>query len=277
MTDSILKLSQLGYRYAGGEQALSGVDLCLHPGERVVLLGSNGAGKSTLFLLCSGVLTPTDGQILLDNQAVSGKDKALRRLRRSVGLVFQDPDDQLLGATVESEISFGPMNLDLPVEAVQEAVDEAVTAMNLEALRERPPQYLSGGEKKRVSIADILAMHARILLLDEPTASLDPAHTSLLEQTLAQLHEQGLTLLVSTHDVNFAWRWAERAVVLADGKLLADGPVYDIFADAALLKRAGLQKPLLYRAAELLFPAMPCRDFPRTIQALEDQLGQTRM
>lgn len=269
MSEPILSLEGACYHYEGQAPALREATLSLQKGERVVLLGCNGAGKSTLFLLCNGVLTPDAGEIRLDGKPVGRKDKDLRALRQAVGLVFQDPDDQLLGATVESDISFGPLNLGLSAEDTLAAVEEAMEAMDLTQLRSRPPQYLSGGEKKRVSIADILAMRARILLLDEPTASLDPAHTARLEQTLLQLHEKGLTLVVSTHDAAFAWRWADRALVLAGGEILADGPVWQIFADDDLLCRAGLQKPELYRMAELLLPRLARAQYPRSVEQLQ--------
>ena len=274
MSQPVLTLSNVSYAYRDQTPALAGVSLALFKGERVALLGANGAGKSTMFLLCNGVLTPDSGELLLDGKPVGKRDAGLRLLRQSVGLVFQNPDDQLIGATVRSEISFGPMNLDLPEDAVRTAVAESSAAMNLEAMLDKPPQYLSGGEKKRVSIADILAMRARVILFDEPTASLDPAHTALLEQTLEKLHQDGLCLLVSTHDVNFAWRWADRAVVLSKGHILRDGPICEVFADGALLREAGLHKPELFAAAELLFPGMPCAGYPRTIDAFQAMLQE---
>lgn len=270
----ILSLRGVSYAYRGQAPALDDATLSLSDGERVALLGANGAGKSTMFLLCNGVLTPERGEILLDGEPVGKKDTGLRRLRQSVGLVFQNPEDQLIGATVRSEISFGPMNLCLSETEVRAAVESSAAAMNLEAMLDKPPQYLSGGEKKRVSIADILAMRARVILFDEPTASLDPAHTALLEQTLEALHRDGLCLLVSTHDVNFAWRWADRAVVLSKGRILRDGPICEVYADDALLKEAGLHKPELFAAAELLFPGLPCADYPRTVEALQTMLQE---
>lgn len=277
MSHPILTLSDVSYSYRTQSHALSGVSLSLSAGERVALLGANGAGKSTMFLLCNGVLTPDHGDILLDGQRVGTRDADLRRLRQAVGLVFQNPEDQLIGATVRSEISFGPMNLNLPSSEVRAAVEASAAAMNLEAMLDKPPQYLSGGEKKRVSIADILAMRSRVILFDEPTASLDPAHTQLLEQTLEQLHDDGLCLLVSTHDVNFAWRWADRAVVLSGGRILKDAPVCEVFADEALLESAGLHKPELFAVCQLSFPGLPCQRYPRTIPDFQTMLQENRL
>ena len=274
MSEPILTLDRVSYAYRDQAPALSEASLTLSAGERVALLGANGAGKSTLFLLCNGVLHPTAGQVLLDGRAVGSREKDLMPLRQAVGLVFQNPEDQLLGATVRAEISFGPMNLDWPRDKVAAAVEQAAGAMNLEALLGRPPQYLSGGEKKRVTIADILAMDARLILFDEPTASLDPAHTALLEETLATLHNRGLGLVVSTHDVGFAWRWADRAVVLSGGRILRDGPVAEIFADRDLLDRAGLHQPELFAAGRLLFPHLSPARYPRTVGELESMLQE---
>ena len=274
MSEPILTLDRVSYAYRDQAPALEDASLTLGAGERVALLGANGAGKSTLFLLCNGVLHPTGGQVLLDGAPVGHREKDLVPLRQAVGLVFQNPEDQLLGATVRAEISFGPMNLDWPRDRVAAAVEQAAGAMNLESLLGRPPQYLSGGEKKRVTIADILAMDARLILLDEPTASLDPAHTALLEETLSALHNRGLGLVVSTHDVSFAWRWADRAVVLSGGHILRDGPVEEIFADQALLDQAGLHQPELFAAGRLLFPQLPPARYPRTIGELESMLQE---
>ena len=275
LTDSpLLELRGISYAYPGEEPALLEANLTLNRGERVALLGANGAGKSTLFLICNGVLTPQDGTILLRGQPVPPKEKALRQLRQAVGLVFQNPEDQIIGATVRSEISFGPMNLRLPEEEVRRAVQLSAEAMNVEQMLDRAPQYLSGGEKKRVTIADILAMQAQVILFDEPTASLDPGHTTLLETTLDHLHQAGLGLLVATHDVSFAWRWARRAIVLTGGRILRDGPVEEVFADDALLQKAGLHKPELFAVCELLFPDVAPSRYPRTIAEFKTMLQE---
>lgn len=266
MNPPILQLQNVSYTYQGDTPALYHADFSVDSGERVALLGSNGAGKSTLLLLCNGVLAPESGQVLLNGQPVVHKGQSLRQLRQTVGLVFQNPEEQLLGASVRSEISFGPMNLGLPQDRVARAVEDAAAAMNVTRYLDQPPQYLSGGEKKRVTIADILAMESQVILFDEPTASLDPGHTDLLEVTLAQLHEQGLALVVSTHDVSFAWRWATRAVVITGGQILRDGPIEEIFSDDALLSQAGLHKPELFAVSQLLFPQLPPAQYPRTLE-----------
>ena len=177
-----------------GREVQHNLNFEIHSGDYLCIVGENGAGKSTFFLLANGVLCPKEGTVFFHGEPVGRKKQELNRLRRGVGLVFQDPDVQILGGTVEEEISFGPMNLGLPREEVRRRVDRVIERMRLEELRQRAPQYLSGGEKKRVSIADALAMEPELLLMDEPAASLDPENCRLLEKTLDMLGEQGLAL-----------------------------------------------------------------------------------
>ena len=171
----LLALEQIVFSYPDAAPALRGVSAAIHRGERIAVLGNNGAGKSTFFLICNGILRPQQGTVYADGQPVSYTRRGLTALRRKVGIVFQDADNQIIASDVESEISFGPMNLRLPQEAVQQAVDEAIRQMGLGDYRRRAPQYLSGGEKKRVSIADILAMQPEIILLDEHASEKTPA------------------------------------------------------------------------------------------------------
>ena len=241
--EEILRFEHVSYAYEEEREALLDVCVKVCAGERVAVLGSNGAGKSTFFLLANGVL------------------------RRGVGLVFQDPEVQLLGGSVEEEVSFGPMNLRLPVGEVRARVDAAIRSFALEEYRGRAPQYLSGGEKKRVTLADALAMEPQMLLLDEPAASLDPANTRLLEQNLQMLSEQGLGLMVATHDVDFAWRWATRVLVFRGGRLAGDGEPREIFENVSLLRTCGLEQPVLYRVGRVLGLAAP----PHTVEELEQE------
>lgn len=259
----LLRLEGVSFSYDEARTALEALSVSLYAGEKVAVLGNNGAGKSTFFLCCNGVLKPTAGTIALGGKTLGSKDRTL--LRRSVGLVFQDPDSQLIAGTVEAEVSFGPMNLRLPEGEVRQRVDEAIAALDLEAFRARPPHYLSGGEKKRVSIADVLAMEPELLLLDEPAASLDPANTLLLERNLAALSERGLGLVIATHDINFAWRWAQRLLVFQGGRLRADGRPEEIFGDEALLAQCGLRRPILYEAGLALGIDPP----PKTVEELK--------
>ncbi len=265
--EELLRLEQISYRYAEGAMALSGVSLAFHKGERVAVLGRNGAGKSTFFRCCNGVLRPQSGRILLNGREITHKKQDVLLLRQAVGLVFQEPDSQIIAGTVEDEISFGPMNLKLREGEVTERVSDSIEHMNLCGYERRAPQYLSGGEKKRVSIAAILAMKPRIILLDEPAASLDPENVALLEAAFDELTAAGIALVVCTHDVDFAYRFAQRAVVFNEGRVVADDEIDSVFESEEIIKAARLRRPLLFEAARLLkarFPAAP-EAIPRNI------------
>ena len=255
----LLRFEQVSYQYDSGEEreALFPLSVCLHEGEKIAVLGSNGAGKSTFFLLANGVLSPGSGTVVLEGNPIGKREKQRMALRRTVGLVFQDPDVQLLAGTVEEEISFGPMNLGLPEEEVRRRVEMALESLGLTRYRSRGPQYLSGREKRRVAIADILAMEPKLMLLDEPSSNLDPAGRQLLEETLETLHRKGMTLAVATHDVDFAWRWADRVLVFHGGRLERDDKPEAVFADEELLSRCGLEQPVLWKVAKALKIPVP--------------------
>jgi len=248
----LLRLESISYSYGSKYFALHRVSLSFQSGERVAILGGNGAGKSTLFLCCNGVLRPQTGKVFYKGQEISGSKKDILMLRQGVGLVFQDPDSQFIAGNVESEVSFGPMNQRLPLDEVAARVDLSLAQMNISKYRDYAPQYLSGGEKKRVSIADILAMQPELILFDEPTASLDPENVEAFEKTLDELSRKGIATVISTHDVNFAYKITDRAVVFARGEIIADAPVNEVFASESTLQKAGLKKPLLYEASEIL-------------------------
>ncbi|MDR3238532.1 MAG: ATP-binding cassette domain-containing protein [Clostridiales bacterium] len=276
----LLKTERLCFQYEERYPALSGVSAAFHAGERIAVLGGNGAGKSTFFLCCNGVLRPQSGKIFWKGQEITNAKQDVTLLRQSVGLVFQDPDSQIIAGTVEQEVSFGPMNLRLSQEEVIDRVDQSLRKMNLEGYERRAPHYLSGGEKKRVSVADILAMKPEMILLDEPTASLDPENVSTLEHTLDDLSESGITLLVSTHDVDFAYRFASRAIVFSQGKILMDSAMDDAFASENILREAGLKKPLLYAAAEIIgqhFPSEAARRKPRSMEEFQEYIQQVSL
>ena len=273
----LLRLERIHFKYETKYPALIDVSATIHRGERIAVLGSNGAGKSTFFLCCNGVLKPQSGSMYLKGREITKSKEDLTELRQSVGLVFQEPDSQIIAGTVMSEVSFGPMNLGLPREEVIGRINRSLTQMNLLGYEDRAPQYLSGGEKKRVSIADILAMEPDMILLDEPTASLDPENVEILRQTLDTLSGAGITLVVSTHDVDFAYCFSTRAIVFCKGEIIADGDIDDIFAMDDVLNAAGLKKPLVYAAAELLqtrFPDAARERAPRNIEELGELIGR---
>lgn len=245
MKETIIEIKNLKYAYTSDKPALRGIDVTIGKGERIAVIGSNGAGKSTFFLNLNGVLTPDSGEIYFKGQKLTRDKKDLNTLRKSIGIVFQDADNQIIASTVMGEVSFGPMNLKLPREEVVRRVDEALEYMNITDFKDRPPHYLSGGEKKRITIADIIAMHSEVIVFDEPTAALDPLNAEMLEEVLEKLAAQEKTMLISTHDVDFAYRWAERALVFCDGQIIADAPPVEIFNDAEILRRANLKKPMM--------------------------------
>ncbi len=249
--EEIIRFEKISYRYEEDRIALNNVSVTLYDSQRVAVLGNNGAGKSTFFLCCNGIVKPKQGRMFLNKQEIGSTKKDNILLRQTVGIVFQDPDSQIIAGTVEAEISFGPMNLRLPEAMVRSQVEDAIEKMRLEGMRTRAPHYLSGGEKKRVSIADVLAMNPRLLLFDEPASSLDPENTLLLERNLEMLREKGLGLVIATHDVDFAWRWADRILVFHAGELVADSDPETVFCDEALLKQCGLVQPTLFQVGKI--------------------------
>jgi cobalt/nickel transport system ATP-binding protein len=239
----------LRYAYPNGHAALHGVDLDVADGERVALLGPNGAGKTTLMLHLNGLLTG-HGELDVAGLRVGRDD--VRELRGRVGLVFQDPDDQLFMPTVREDVAFGPLNLGLTPEQALTRVDEALAQVRMAHAAQRPPHALSMGERRRVAIATVLAMHPRVLVLDEPSANLDPRGRRELVEVLREL---GGTMLVATHDLPLVAGLCERAVVLDGGRVVADGAVGEILGDEALLARHDLELPEGFDLTRLLCPS----------------------
>lgn len=246
----ILEWDKGSYHYEGGENVLHDITVKIAEKEQIAVIGSNGAGKSTFFLGCIGIIRPQMGEIRLMGEKLLGSKKELLALRKEVGLVFQDPDTQMIAPTVESEISFGPLNMGLPKEEVRLAVDNTLQEWGLWELRLRPPHFLSGGEKKRVSLGDVLVMKPSLLLLDEPTASLDGKNAELLKKKLQTLHEQGISLMVSTHDCDFIWEWAKRVIVFANGRIIADDTPERVFQNDRVIEEACILRPRLMQAAK---------------------------
>ena len=228
MSDSILKLEDVCYRYADGTRALDGCSLAIRRGARTAVLGANGAGKTTMFLHLHGILRPTTGQVLCEGTPLDYSRNGMRRLRSRVGMVFQNPDSQLFSASVREDISFGPMNLGLEEAAVRQRVEEALCAVGMADSADKPVHNLSYGQKKRVCIAGVLAMQPEIVVLDEPMAGLDAAMQDELTTILEKLHSGGMTIVVATHDLDFAYGWADESVVMDAGRLLAHGPPAEI-------------------------------------------------
>ena len=248
--EPLFSLRDVRYLYSGRQVALDGIDLDIWSGERIALLGANGSGKSTLLKLLDGIVAPGHGTVRAlgrDVAAVVGGEGAFS-FHREVGLVFQDPDIQLFSATVLDDVAFGPLQLGLTAAEVQTRCDEALATMEIAHLAERAPFELSGGEKKRAAIASVLSLRPDVLLLDEPTASLDPRTKWLLVDLIGRLAAAGRTLVVATHELDIVPIIADRVVVLGeDRRVLADGLPAAILADTDLLIRANLIHEHLHR------------------------------
>lgn len=244
MTEVAIELEGVKYAYPDGTVALDEISLKILKGERVAILGPNGAGKSTMVMLMNGLYTPTNGSIKISDVPLSRK--SVPEIRRRVGVVFQNPDDQLFCPTLWEDLAFGPLNMGLPKEEVKQRVREALETVHLEGYENKAPHHLSIGEKKRAAIASVLAMKPEILVLDEPTANLDPGSSRELTAFLNKLHDtQEVTLVLATHDVNLVPMLADRIYLLNKGKILIEGLTPEIFSNPKLLRETNLELPVI--------------------------------
>jgi cobalt/nickel transport system ATP-binding protein len=237
-----LEVARLAFAYPDGRQALYGIDLRVEPGERVAVLGPNGAGKTTLVLHLNGVLSGGSGTVSVAGLAVSRS--TLHEVRRRVGIVFQDPDDQLFMPTVGEDVAFGPANFGLSGDALDARVHSALDAVGMAAHVDRSPLHLSGGQRRRVALATVLACDPEILVLDEPSANLEPVARRELVEVLLALDR---TMLMVTHDLPYALQLCPRSVLIDDGVIVADGPTRELLADADLLAAHRLELPFGFR------------------------------
>ena len=238
MSTPVLDLQGVAFAYPDGHQALHGVDLHVHQGERVALLGPNGAGKTTLVLHLNGILMPGLGTVSISGLPVA-KDNLLE-IRRRVGIVFQDPDDQLFLGTVRQDVAFGPANLGLRGPALERRVMDALERVGMADYVDRPPHHLSYGQRRRVAVATVLAMEPEVLVLDEPSSNLDPASRRELAEILRSLD---VTVLMVTHDLPYALELCPRSVVLSEGVVVADRPTFDVLTDDELMAAHRLELP----------------------------------
>lgn len=236
--NTALTITGLGYSYPDGTQALDVINLEVAAGQRVALLGPNGAGKSTLILHLNGVIMPTQGSITVGSTLLDAT--TVRDIRSRIGLVFQDPDDQLFMTTLYDDVAFGPLNAGLSQASVDERVHESLHAVGLANLASKAGQHLSFGQRKRAALATILAMRPEIMVLDEPTSNLDPRAKRQMLELLTSLET---TMLVATHDMELAWQLCQRAVIVDGGRIVADGPAEEILSDSNLLSEHGLELP----------------------------------
>lgn len=237
----------LCFLYSGNDRlSLDGVNLHIRKGVKTAILGANGAGKSTLFYHLNGVFEPSEGKVLFNGEPISYRKKALRDLRSKVSVVLQNPDDQIFGQTVEDDVAYGPRNLRLPESEVKNRVDHALRILGLESLRKRNTLQLSYGQRKRLALAGALAMKPEVLIMDEPTAGLDPQMALELMELAEQLHHNGTNVIISTHDIDLAYAWADDIHVLRRGRLIYSGDSEGFYSDATSVYMTGLMQPSMF-------------------------------
>jgi cobalt/nickel transport system ATP-binding protein len=258
MSSIILEARDIRYRYPRGREAIGGISFHVRKGEKIAIVGPNGAGKSTLLMMFNGMLRPDSGTMLFDNQPMAYDAPSLRTLRKRVGFVLQNPDRQIVAPTVYQDVAFGPTNLGYQESEVKRVVGEALRSVGLEGFERRPPHQLSSGEKKKVAIAGVLAMEPDLLVFDEPTSSLDPSGSGEIMEFLDELNDQGKTIIISTHDIELAYPWAHRAILLVNGMILKEDVPDVAFGHAGNVRRAHLSIPTLLE----LYMELRRRNFP---------------
>lgn len=244
MTNIQLSTENLSFTYPDGTQALKNINIEIEKGEKVAIIGPNGAGKSTLFSHFNGLTEPTSGRVKIEGKPISFEKDELLKVRQKVGIVFQDPNDQLFAPTVKEDIAFGPMNLGLSYDEVEKRVEDALKMVGMENYEDKTPHHLSGGQQKRIAIAGIIAMKPELMILDEPTAGLDPDGVEKVLNIMNQLNEEGMTLIISSHDIDMISKYADKIFVLYNGEIIESGNKNKIFSDMELLKKAHLRTPI---------------------------------
>ena len=249
-----LETKNLSFTYHDGTEALKNVNIQIKKGEKIAIMGANGAGKSTLFSHFNGLSEPTSGHVEVDGEKIIFEREELLKVRQKVGIVFQDPNDQLFAPTVKEDVAFGPMNLGLSYEEVENRIAEALEMVGMSGFEDKTPHHLSGGQQKRVAIAGIVAMRPEIMILDEPTAGLDPEGVDKVLDILNNLNKEGISIVISSHDIEMVNQFADKIFVLHHGEIIASGDRHQIFSDKELLKEAHLKAPvtteILYRLKE---------------------------
>ena len=275
--DIILKADNLFFSYDNEKtHSLNGLSLEIKRGHKIAFMGANGSGKSTFFLCCNGIHQPSSGTLYFNGEPVDYSRKGLLKLRSKVGIVFKDPDNQLFSASVYQEISFGILNLGVPEDEAKEQVEQVIDYLEITPFRHKPTHALSGGQKKQVSIADILVMNPDIIILDEPAAALDPKHTTMVNKIVDQLTENGITVMMATHDVNYAMAWADDVFLFKDGKVLIHGTPEQVFSNKSALASTNLEQPACLQLFDslckkgILKTSLP---IPRSLQQLESYIA----
>ena len=249
----LFRIDHLSHRYSDGTLALDDVSLSFEKRSRIALLGTNGSGKTTLLHHLNGILKPTSGTVYHDEKPLQYDSKSLLELRRHVGFVFQDPNDQLFAPTVKQDVAFGPLNLGLPVDQVKKLVVESLEIVGMAEFEEKPPHFLSLGQKKRVALAGVLAMQPEVIIMDEPTSNLDPRATSEILHLLLRLNkEEDITLLLATHDVDMVPLFADELYILNKGKLVSTGSPKEVFSKTEMIRAVDLRSPRITHLFEVL-------------------------
>lgn len=278
MSSYILEAREVDFSYLDGTKALQNITVKVPLGQKVAFLGNNGAGKTTLFLHFNGVHRPERGRIVYKGQPIQYDRSTLKELRKSIGIVFQDPDNQLFSASVYQDVSFGPLNLGWDEKPVRERTQWALQETGAWELKDKPVHFLSYGQKKRVAIAGVLAMDPEVLILDEPTAGLDPLYTGQMMELLERINNQGKTVVLSSHNMDEVYAWADYVFVIHAGRVLAEGEPQSIFQREDLLEQASLIKPWVLELYQALVdkgkitPTTHSR-IPRTRHELLELLG----
>lgn len=244
MCDTLLKAEDVCYTYEGDDRpALNHLSLEVRRGQKIACMGSNGSGKSTFFLCCNGIHKPDAGVISYHGKPMDYSKKGLLHLRSKVGIVFQDPDHQLFSASVLQEISFGVLNLGFSETAARQKVNSVMDLLGITPFSHKPAHALSGGQKKLVAIADILVMEPELIIFDEPAASLDPLHTRIVRDIIDRIAAQGITVMMATHDVDYAYGWADDILLFHEGQVTSHGSPKTVFSNPKLMETVSLRPP----------------------------------
>ena len=269
--DIILKADNLYFSYDDEKtHSLNGLSLEIPRGQKIAFMGANGSGKSTFFLCCTGIHKPSSGTLYYNGEPYSYDRKGLLKLRSKIGIVFQDPDNQLFSASVYQEISFGVLNLGYSEEDAKKAVEDVIAELEITPFRHKPTHALSGGQKKQVSI----------IILDEPAAALDPKHTTMVNQIVNRMTKAGITVFMATHDVNYAYEWADQVILFHQGKVLMQGAPEEVFSNPRVLEKTNLEPPAVLELfhslcqKQILKTTLP---LPKNLKTLEKYISDTNI
>ncbi|MBN2596438.1 ATP-binding cassette domain-containing protein [Labilibaculum sp.] len=264
----MIQLQNIEYTYPEGTKGLEAVSLQIEQGSRVAFLGENGAGKSSLFLVLNGIHKPQKGKYILDGKQFGFSTKERKQMAHKVGYVFQDPEVQLFAASVYEDVAFGPFNLDLDRKDIEIRVEKYLNLLGIQELKDKAPHQLSYGQKKQVAVAGVLAMEPEIILFDEPFAWLDNRHKQIMNEIIDDLNKQAKTVLISTHNPDFAYEWADQVILMKEGRIIAAGSPEKIMSNKVLMQEIGMELPLVVQFAK----KVGMNNHSRSIQSLLEEI-----